>query len=155
MEIIAERKKSAAGIFIACIVIGAVCAVGFPVLLGVMYAIGETELDALIAGGIVFLIVGAGFLVTGIVANRRTRRLPQRIIKEGNNIDFDNGIICTADKIENVTYHEYKNSRGMHRFSYGRLTVFVNGEKLVYEFIADVEKAHNRLIQLMLEAAKK
>ena len=153
MEIIAERKKGALGLIVACIVTGVFCC-AFVVVIAVMYAIGQTELDALIAGGIVFLIVGVGFLVTGIIMNRKMRLLPQRIVLEGNLLDFGNGLICTADKIENVTYHEYKNGN-MHRFSYGRLTVYVNGEKIVYEFIANVEKAHNRLIQLMLEAAKK
>lgn len=155
MEIIAERKKSAASIFIVCIVIGAICCVGFPSLLAILYSIGETELDALIAGGIMFAIVGTGFLASGIVMTLKTRNLPQRIVREGNNIDFGNGFICTADKIENVTYSQYKGKRGTHSFGYGRLTVYVNGAVFRYEFIANVEQAHNRLIQLMLEAAKK
>lgn len=153
MEIIAERKKGAGSIFVACIAVGVFC-FAFVILIGVMYAIGETELDALIAGGIMFFIVGVAFLVVGILLLRRLRNLPQRIVLEGNLLDFGNGLICTADKIENVTYHEYKNSRGMHRFSYGTLTVYVNGEKIVYEFIANVEQAHNQLIQLMLESKK-
>lgn len=152
--VIAERKKGASGMFIACIAVGVFC-LAFVILIGVMYAIGETELDALIAGGIMFFIVGVAFLVVGILLLRRLRRLPQRIVLEGNLLDFGNGLICTADKIENVTYHEYKNNRGMHRFSYGTLTVYVNGEKIVYEFIANVERAHNLLIELMREATKK
>lgn len=155
MEIIAERKKSAANIVIICIVIGAICCVAFPIFLAVMYFIGETELDALIAGGITFAIVGIAFLVSGIVILKQTRSLPQQIVREGNNIDFGNGLICTADKIENVTYHEYRSRNGMHRSSYGRLNVYVNGTVLRYEFIANVEQAHNRLIQLIIEAAKK
>lgn len=151
--VIAERKKGASGLFIGCIITGAFCC-AFVILIGVMYAIGETEFDALIAGGILFLIVGVVFLVVGIILLRRLRNLPQRIVLEGNLLDFGNGLICTADKIENVTYHEYKNSRGMHRFSYGTLTIYVNGEKIVYEFIANVEQAHNQLIQLMLESKK-
>ena len=100
-----------------------------------------------------FLIVGVGFLVTGIVMVRKLRNLPQRILREGNMIDFDKGIICTADKIEDVTYQEYKTRsssrpRIMHKYSYGTLTVYVDGKVLTYEFIANVKAAHDRLIQL-------
>ena len=154
MEIIAERKKGAGSIFVACIAVGVFC-FAFVILIGVMYAIGETELDALIAGGIMFFIVGVAFLAVGIILLRRLQRLPKRIVLEGNLLDFGNGLICTADKIENVTCHKYKYKRNtMHRFSYGSLTVYVMGEKIDYEFIANVEYAYGRLTELMNKAKK-
>ena len=154
MEIIAERKKGAGGMFIGCIGIGLFC-LAFIILIGIMYAIGETEIDALIAGGIMFFIVGVGFLITGIILLRRLRRLPLRIILEGNLLDFGNGLICTADKIEKVTCHESKYKRdSKQRFSYGSFSVYVMGERIDYEFMSNVEYAYNRLTELMNKAKK-
>lgn len=155
MEVIAERKKHAGGIFVACIVTGALCFALIAVI-GVFYALGEAEIEALLCGGIMLLIVGAGFLVAGILLLRRLRSMPSRIVLEGRNIDFGNRLICTADKIEDITFYEYKNRHyRTHRFSYGNLTVCVDGTKIVYEFIANVEQAYNRLTELMEQAKNK
>ena len=157
MEIIAERKRGASKLFVACIVTGVFC-LALVVVIGIFYALGQAELEALIAGGIMMTIVGVAFLVTGIVMTKKIGNLPKRILRDGRNIDFDKGLIFTADKIENVTYYEYKTNgtmhrnMGVHRFSYGSLTVTVNGIVLNYEFIANVKQAHNRLVELMMEA---
>lgn len=155
MEIIAERKKGAANLFIACIATGVFCC-AFVIFIAVMYFTGQTEIEALAAGGSMMLIVGIVFLVAGILLLRRLRYIPQRIVLEGNLLDFGNGLICTADKIEDVTCREYKGNRNStHRFSYGTLTVKVNGQEIVYEFIANVERAYSRLTELVLKAKKK
>ena len=146
MEIIAETKKSATGKCVACIAAGAVC---FAILMTfvVQYFTGQTELAAIVAAGPLLLVVGGGLAVAGITTLRKLRNQPRQIVREGDKIDFGNGLICTADKIENVNYDVYKSNE--------RLIVQVGGNMLVYEYVADVRRAYDRLIELKLQSAKK
>ena len=80
------------------------------------------------------------------------KRTPDQITYENGKVDFGNGYVAPAANITNVEYRQAR-ARGWH-YQWGKLTVYVDDQVFVYRYIADVEEAHNRIINLMLNAKK-
>ena len=71
-------------------------------------------------------------------------------------ITYDGNKLCigkyeySPSQLINVTY---KRAHARHaQYRWGKITVHIGGQTHVYNFVADVEEVHNRLISFMREA---
>lgn len=95
-----------------------------------------------------FLIGVCGWVLIGIL------RTPQVMITyENGKLYFANGVECSPQEIASVNYRR-AHARGIS-YRWGKLIVTVHGQEIKYNYVADVEQAHDRILALMLEAREK
>ncbi len=139
-EVIAERSKGALALYI-CMSILCLILMGTSVFLwdrsGIYY---------LVMGGICFAFFG----VVLVLVLRTPRKIAVRV---GEELYF-----CgQAYKLRDIVRVEYRNAhRRSSHYPWGTLEVyFADGRIAKSRFVADVEQAHNRLIELMREHVAK
>lgn len=94
--------------------------------------------------------VGIVIIVTGVVTCLRIKKTPDCITLNGTQVDLGNGLIVHLSQIENVDYRE---SRGRYnRMRWGKLTIYVENQKIDYYYMADVQHARDRIMQLKNKA---
>lgn len=144
MEIIAQKKR------------GLVPLYSFSAILStaIFAAMFIAELHSTAAVAILPIIVIGGIVcdVICIVICVWVIRTPNRITYENGKVNFGNGYEAPAENITKVEYRQAR-ARGWH-YQWGKLTIYVDDRVFVYRYIADVEEAHNRIINVMIEAKK-
>ncbi len=95
--------------------------------------------------GIVLIAVGAFMLY-------RANRVPEVIIKYRDGIlYFSDGFSCRIEEVDSVRCSPVCNHYG----NCDTLIVVVNGERRTYSMIENVQRANDRLIELMLESRER
>ena len=133
MEIIARRKDSLLLLF------------GVITLFGVIATVVSLQGfwdDKFAIGGIIIV-------VAGVILCARILRTPKEIIR------YDGEFLILREgkyKIDQLSKINYRcmHIRGRYYHS-GTLTLLLNGKEIVYDFVADVEEVHNRLMALRLK----
>lgn len=148
MEVIARKKGSLFGRYILLAILGvALCTIS------IVFMVKWFEGPELI-----FLAVGALLIIIGVFGARRIQKTPEEIITyDGEKLYFADGLECSPREITNVTY---KQDRSMGRYSHyqyswGSVTVTVNGVEHTFDNTADVVDVHDLLIELMLQSREK
>ena len=138
MEVIARRCGGVFALYLFAAALG--------VVLGIL-GIGSTAIeDAFLT----CFIPGVLVIIISVVICIRYCRVPKEIIQyDGEKLIFPQGRYAPSEII-NVTYRCAR-SRGFTH-SWGKLTVTLSDKEIVYNYVADVEEVHNRLIQLKTEA---
>lgn len=143
MQILAQKKRGLIPLYCFAAILSTV-------LFTIMFFAGlNSEAIATLP---IIIIGGVVCDVTCIVICVWVIRTPDQITYENGNVDFGNGYVAPAENITNVEYRQAR-ARGWH-YQWGKLTIYVDGREFVYRYIADVEEAHNRIINVMLEAKK-
>ena len=143
------RKKALVAVYMLPLVIGIVMAACGGVLLALCLREGREIVAA------VFLIVlGAVLIAASVVVLVQICRLPEVIaVREGDELVFL-GERCRLCEIARVEYRRAHMRYGT--YAWGKLMVAVrDGREISCNYVADVEQAHNRLIDLMREYAAK
>ena len=148
-EVIARTKKSLFGLYLGCAVF-VLAIIG--IVLGFCIAFGG--IDALVAVLVpCILLVLFAFALCMSVCVRIYRAPENVVVREVDNLILPDGI-CPLRDLKNVVCRRAGNGYGAHA-RWGTLILqTAHGEKK-YEYVADVEQAHNRLIELMLAAREK
>lgn len=135
-EVIAERSKGALALYIF-----------MSILCLILMGTGAFLWDR---GGVYYLVMGgvcfAFFGVVLVLVLRTPRKIAVRV---GEELYF-----CgQAYKLRDIARVEYRNAhRRASHYPWGTLEVFfADGRTAKSRFVADVEQAHNRLIELMRE----
>lgn len=140
MEILAQKKRGLIPLYFFAAILSTV-------VLTAMYL--TTEVPATLP---IIIIGGVAIDVICIVICVWVIRTPDQITYENGKVNFGNGYVAPAENITKVEYRQAR-ARGWH-YQWGKLTIYVDGREFVYRYIADVEEAHNRIINVMLEAKK-
>lgn len=140
MEILAQKKR---GLIPLYSLVATICTI--LILFNAMLKVAATTLLFLVIGGVILDIAC-------IVICIRVKRTPDQITYENGKVDFGNGYVAPAGNITNVEYRQAR-ARGWH-YRWGKLTIYVDDQVFTYRYIAEVEEAHNRIINVMLEAKK-
>ena len=133
MEVIARKKRGLSGVYIFSAVLSCLL-----IILGALSMI-FAPLDGIVAllGGIILLIVS-------IHIYKKVQATPEVIIS------FDGvRLICTdgsflIDEVQNIAYDFARGGKSYYRYKWGKLSIFINGEKHVYDFVEDVEQVQTR-----------
>lgn len=138
MEVIAKRNKGIRG-FISFVI-------GFSVFLfvfGILNLCMGLELWNILRTAI-FIAQAITFFVTYAYIRRSYNQTREEIIiYDGTYLICPDGSYLLSE-LHDVTY---KRMRG-----WGTIELYINGEKHSYHYVADVEKVHNRLIELKRQA---
>lgn len=148
MEVIARRKEGLLALYIA------VAVVFIPLFFGpymMMHFVDSLDGNPWFYAMLFLGVVCVGIFIWVIVGIIRTPRVA--IAYENGKLYFGNGFSCTPQEITSVNYRR-SHARGIS-YRWGRITVTLQGQTIKYDYIADVEYAHDRILQLMLEAKKK
>lgn len=140
MEIIASKKGGLLGLYFFSLVVSFVMLVAGIV---VPVFISEALIFALFAVAGVVLVCVSGYIIYGII------NTPQIIVAYENGKLRCGNLEFLPSQIKNVEYRP-AHARGIS-YRWGKLKIFLDGRTLSFNYVADVEMAHNRLIQLMLE----
>lgn len=139
-EVIAERSKGAFALYIC-----------MSILCLILMGMGVFLWDR---GGIYYLVMGGICLAFFGVVLVLVLRTPQKIaVRAGEDLYF-----CGQQyKLRDIVRVEYRNAqRRSSHYPWGTLEVyFADGRTAKSRFVADVEQAHNRLIELMREYVAK
>ena len=143
MEVIA-RKHS------ACILLYAFGTGGLSLFV-VLLIIAMVKDFAMAIAYVMVLIVFAVLLFLCIYFLVDVARTPKvAITYESGKLRFADSFECSLDDVSKVNY-KCAQSRGM-QYPWGELVVLVGEKEIKYRYIADVAEAHDRLLELMLEA---
>ena len=158
-EIIATKQKYAAKGAKFSIVFGAVILI-LSVLVYVLFPIvlwrftfldyyDEWELKYFFIWGIV---MGAVLIIVGAFMLFRAHRVPEIIIKYADGIlYFGDGFSCRIEEVDSV---RCSSTRTRYR-NYDNLTVVVNGNERTYKMIENVQRANDRIIELMMKSRER
>lgn len=139
-EVIAERSKGAFALYIC-----------MSILCLILMGTGVILWDR---GGVYYLVMGGVCLAFFGVVLVLVLRTPQKIaVRVDENLYF-----CGQQyKLRDIVRVEYRNAqRRSSHYPWGTLEVyFADGRTAKSRFVADVEQAHNRLIELMREYVAK
>jgi hypothetical protein len=139
MEVIAERKNSAALGFVWIIVIAFICSI-----LGlVMYM----RYGFLYGSSIVLLTLSCVFFILGAVGLIYFFMTPRIIITYSDGLFHFRRFSCKPDEIQKVDL-KYVRSRGIIHGS-GRLIIYFADKKVTYSFVDNIINAHNRIYQII------
>ncbi len=144
-EVIARTKKSLFWLYLGCgVFVLAVIGVG----IGLCAAFGG--IDTILAGIIPCALLVLFMFVLCLWFCVRIYRAPENIIvREGDNLILPDGV-CPLRELQNVICRRANNARGWSARWGTIILQTVYGEKK-YEYVADVEAVHNRLIELMMQ----
>lgn len=145
MEILAEKKRGLILLYFFAAILSTL-------LFTLMYFKAKSAIVILPVILPVIVIGSIAIDVMCIVICVWIKRTPERITYENGKVDFGNGYVTHAENITKVEYRRV-HARGWS-YKWGKLTVYVEDRVLVYRYMADVEEAHNRIINVMLEAKK-
>lgn len=139
-EVIAERSKGAFALYIC-----------MSILCLILMGTGVILWDR---GGVYYLVMGGVCLAFFGVVLVLVLRTPQKIAVR---VDEDLYFCGQAYKLRDIVRVEYRNAqRRSSHYPWGTLEVyFADGRTAKSRFVADVEQAHNRLIELMREYVAK
>lgn len=139
-EVIAERSKGAFALYIC-----------MSVLCLILMGTGVILWDR---GGVYYLVMGGVCLAFFGVVLVLVLRTPQKIAVR---VDEDLYFCGQQYKLRDIVRVEYRNAqRRSSHYPWGTLEVyFADGRTAKSRFVADVEQAHNRLIELMREYVAK
>ena len=139
-EVIAERSKGAFALYIC-----------MSILCLILMGTGVILWDR---GGVYYLVMGGVCLAFFGVMLVLVLRTPQKIAVR---VDEDLYFCGQAYKLRDIVRVEYRNAqRRSSHYPWGTLEVyFADGRTAKSRFVADVEQAHNRLIELMREYVAK
>ena len=98
------------------------------------------------------IVLGAVLIIVGGFMLFRAHRVPDIIIKYSDGIlYFAGGFSCRIEEVDSVrcssAHTRYQN--------YDNLTVVVNGSERTYKMIENVQRANDRLIELMMECRER
>ena len=135
-EVIAERSKGAFALYIC-----------MSILCLILMGTGVILWDR---GGVYYLVMGGVCLAFFGVVLVLVLRTPQKIAVR---VDEDLYFCGQQYKLRDIVRVEYRNAhRRSSHYPWGTLEVyFADGRIAKSRFVADVEQAHNRLIELMRE----
>ena len=139
-EVIAERSKGAFALYIC-----------MSILCLILMGTGVILWDR---GGVYYLVMGGVCLAFFGVVLVLVLRTPQKIAVR---VDEDLYFCGQQYKLRDIVRAEYRNAqRRSSHYPWGTLEVyFADGRTAKSRFVADVEQAHNRLIELMREYVAK
>ena len=139
-EVIAERSKGAFALYIC-----------MSILCLILMGTGVILWDR---GGVYYLVMGGVCLAFFGVMLVLVLRTPQKIAVR---VDEDLYFCGQQYKLRDIVRVEYRNAqRRSSHYPWGTLEVyFADGRIAKSRFVADVEQAHNRLIELMREYVAK
>ena len=139
-EVIAERSKGAFALYIC-----------MSILCLILMGTGVILWDR---GGVYYLVMGGVCLAFFGVVLVLVLRTPQKIAVR---VDEDLYFFGQQYKLRDIVRVEYRNAqRRSSHYPWGTLEVyFADGRTAKSRFVADVEQAHNRLIELMREYVAK
>lgn len=139
-EVIAERSKGAFALYIC-----------MSILCLILMGTGVILWDR---GGVYYLVMGGVCLAFFGVVLVLVLRTPQKIAVR---VDEDLYFCGQQYKLRDIVRVEYRNAqRRSSHYPWGTLEVyFTDGRTAKSRFVADVEQAHNRLIELMREYVAK
>ncbi len=139
-EVIAERSKGAFALYIC-----------MSILCLILMGTGVILWDR---GGVYYLVMGGVCLAFFGVVLVLVLRTPQKIAVR---VDEDLYFCGQQYKLRDIVRVEYRNAqRRSSHYPWGTLEVyFADGRTAKSRFVADVEQAHNRLIELMREYVAK
>ena len=139
-EVIAERSKGAFALYIC-----------MSILCLILMGTGVILWDR---GGVYYLVMGGVCLAFFGVMHVLVLRTPQKIAVR---VDEDLYFCGQQYKLRDIVRVEYRNAqRRSSHYPWGTLEVyFADGRTAKSRFVADVEQAHNRLIELMREYVAK
>ena len=139
-EVIAERSKGAFALYIC-----------MSILCLILMGTGVILWDR---GGVYYLVMGGVCLAFFGVVLVLVLRTPQKIAVR---VDEDLYFCGQQYKLRDIVRVEYRNAhRRSSHYPWGTLEVyFADGRIAKSRFVADVEQAHNRLIELMREYVAK
>ena len=143
-EIISECKK---GAIVACFVSLIIAAVLCVMVIGVADRIGRY---VWIMGGAV-LVIDVVLVVMTVRTIVRVSRLPKVIA-----VREDDVLVFLGERVRftAIAQIDYRNARGRYgrMMSWGKLTIFVNdGRTLRCDYVANVNRVHDRIMQLKYE----
>ena len=139
-EVIAERSKGAFALYIC-----------MSILCLILMGTGVILWDR---GGVYYLVMGGVCLAFFGVVLVLVLRTPQKIAVR---VDEDLYFCGQQYKLRDIVRVEYRNAhRRSSHYPWGTLEVyFADGRTAKSRFVADVEQAHDRLIELMREYVAK
>ena len=139
-EVIAERSKGAFALYIC-----------MSILCLILMGTGVILWDR---GGVYYFVMGGVCLAFFGVVLVLVLRTPQKIAVR---VDEDLYFCGQQYKLRDIVRVEYRNAqRRSSHYPWGTLEVyFADGRTAKSRFVADVEQAHNRLIELMREYVAK
>ncbi len=139
-EVIAERSKGAFALYIC-----------MSILCLILMGTGVILWDR---GGVYYLVMGGVCLAFFGVVLVLVLRTPQKIAVR---VDEDLYFCGQQYKLRDIVRVEYRNAqRRSSHYPWGTLEVyFADGRTAKSRFVADIEQAHNRLIELMREYVAK
>lgn len=159
LEIIAKKEKSLYANNIFCIVIFSIFII-VSVIIGILilgsqarlYLEREIDFGTLIISSILILIVILIFmigLIVSVVGQIRYCKTPKKIISY-----LDGALICpdgtfASHEITQVNYKCAKRRYGI-MLPWGELFLFVNGQKHVYRYVANIKRVYRKLNTLLL-----
>lgn len=147
-EVIARRKNGLTGLAVFCAVLGFIFA---GVSIGLIFMNGGDYI--IIFSNVIFLLLGIFVIAVCFYVIKDIKKTPQIILT------YENGVLRHVNgtfsplQIKNVEYRR-AHARGIS-YRYGYLKIFLEDQTLTFKYVANVEQAHNRLIQLMLESREK
>lgn len=144
MEVIARKRGGLFGLYIFCAVFTLVLAAGGTVIIYFS--------DKHLANGIIILVFSlVAFAISFKIVNDIVKT-PQIIITYENGKLRCGNTEFSPSQIVNVEYRR-AHARGIS-YGWGRIKIILQNTTVTYDYVADVEQVHNRLIQLMLEKNK-
>ena len=147
MEVIARRKGGLVALYTVVLL---VCALLFGIGAWAT-ATAEDTVPFLVGLQIFFGLLLVGICLWVIIGYIRTPEVA--VCYEGGNLHFAGKYTCSPSEVTSVNYKR-ATARGI-TYRWGKLYVTAGGRTYTYNYIADVEYAHDCILQLMLEARKK
>ena len=134
--IIAVKKEETLGLYITLSVVGLItCLIGCFVMDGMLFPL---------------VIFGLIFLVIGVVPSWQILKMPKIIITfDGENLILPNSVTYPLKELTKVNYAQ-AHARGM-TYQWGTIKLTFGEEELEYNYVADVEEVHDKLMKLRLE----
>lgn len=151
MEILAQKQRGLLAQYIIATILVAFI-IGFEIIM-LTFDFQSEGLPVFILWPVIILAaVYIAITAVCVVSCVRIKKTPDRITLDGNRIDLGNGLIVNLSQIENVDYRE---ARNRYRQRWGTLTVYLQNQKIVYYYMADVQRARDRIMQLVWQTGSR
>ena len=153
-EVIARRKGGLLLLYGICCVLGVVVLIS-----ALKFAQGANQntqsangVKAQDAKSLLLLIMGIFVIVVSLYICVKYLCTPREIITYDGNKLYIGKYQYSPSQITNVTYRCAR-SKGWH-YRWGKITVHLGVEKHTFNFVADVEETHNRLIMFIRQTSQ-
>ena len=139
MEIIARKKANLYGIYLACAIIG-----------GLVTVWGAINLS-LSPANVLYIPFGVFLSIISIHTCIKVKKTPNEIIKfDGEKLICPDGEFL-INEVVNAQSRMALTRRPYWRQKWGKLTLTVKGENHVYDYVEDVEKVQQRIMEIRLQ----